>query len=351
MIKKTMLLIFTIVIFCISSFYLFRVKPENSFSINANKIILFIGDGMGENHLKVAEKYLNKELYMRSFNYQGYVSTFSKNIFYPTDSAASATAFATGQKVNNKEIAFHKGNLLTISEIAKEKNYGVGIVTTDYLYGATPACFSSHASLRSETEIIIENQIESGIDIFIGRGKDEYSNYQEKIINNGYNYITSYNELLNYEKKLFLVIEEMDDLKLLKDTSLFALSYLENKYPQGYFLLIEGAHIDKMSHDNDIFKMISYLDEFDKTINAVYEKIKTQKDYLIIVTSDHETGNLQYKNEINNSLYKSGGHTSKNVLYFIQSSNEIIIPKKIDNTDIFKMCFSAINIRGKNESN
>lgn len=68
-----------------------------------------------------------------SFDYQGYMTTFSNAIFSPTDSAAAATAMATGQKVNNGEISKHKNeNLLTISEYAKSLNKGIGIVTTDH---------------------------------------------------------------------------------------------------------------------------------------------------------------------------------------------------------------------------
>lgn len=99
----------------------------------AEKVILCIGDGMGENHIEIGKKYLNQKMIFESFDYQGYMTTFSNAIFSPTDSAAAATAMATGQKVNNGEISKHKNeNLLTISEYAKSLNKGIGIVTTDH---------------------------------------------------------------------------------------------------------------------------------------------------------------------------------------------------------------------------
>lgn len=65
----------------------------------AEKVILCIGDGMGENHIEIGKKYLNQKMIFESFDYQGYMTTFSNAIFSPTDSAAAATAMATGQKV------------------------------------------------------------------------------------------------------------------------------------------------------------------------------------------------------------------------------------------------------------
>ena len=113
---------------------------------------------MGENHIKISSLFLDVEPIFNSFNKDGYVTTFSKNLFIPTDSAAAATALATGKKVNNKEIAYHKGEYIdSISDYAKSQGYGVGIVTTDSLAGATPAAFSSNASNRSNTDEIINS--------------------------------------------------------------------------------------------------------------------------------------------------------------------------------------------------
>ena len=142
-----------------------NVLPEK------NKIILFIGDGMGENHIEIAQTYLDKTLCFEGFQYKGHVTTDSKAILSPTDSAAAATALATGQKVKNGAVAKqNSNNIKSITEYAKEKNLGVGIVTTDSLDGATPACFSAHANNRGDSEDIIESQLTSNIDIFLGAG-------------------------------------------------------------------------------------------------------------------------------------------------------------------------------------
>lgn len=103
---------------------------------SANKTVLFIGDGMGENHIKVTSAFYEKEMFMTSFEKKGFVSTFSNSLVSPTDSAAAASALATGQKFDNKEVSRHNGiDVETISEIAKKTGIGVGIVTTDSLDG------------------------------------------------------------------------------------------------------------------------------------------------------------------------------------------------------------------------
>ena len=121
--------------------YRYASKNKDDFSYlsnKANKVILFIGDGMGVNHIENTELYLDKEMFFMSFEKKGYVNTFSKNTFWPTDSAAAATAMATGKKVYNTHVGSSFGKpYISISEIAKENGLGVGIVTTDTLTGET----------------------------------------------------------------------------------------------------------------------------------------------------------------------------------------------------------------------
>ena len=61
---------------------------------SANKVILFVGDGMGENHIQVASTKLEREIFFTTFDKEGYVETNSNTLFSPTDSAAAATATA-----------------------------------------------------------------------------------------------------------------------------------------------------------------------------------------------------------------------------------------------------------------
>lgn len=224
----------------------------SSFVSSANKTVLFIGDGMGENHIKAASVFYEKEMFMTSFEKKGFVSTFSNSLVSPTDSAAAASALATGQKFDNKEVSRHNGiDVETISEIAKKTGIGVGIVTTDSLDGATPSCFSSHANRRGDSDEIIKGQIASQIDLFLGAGKNTYDNYQREIEGKGFAYSSNLNDFSFAQRRVFGSFESVvskDGTNLaptLEMLTEFAIDFFETNFPDGYFLMIEGAHIDK----------------------------------------------------------------------------------------------------------
>ena len=328
------------------------LNPENT-----QKVLLFIGDGMGENHIRTAEIHLGKKMIFSTFEKQGYVKTNSLTPLVPTDSAAAATALATGQKTFNGSVATRLGNNLTsISELAKENGLGVGIVTTDTLSGATPAGFSGHASNRSDEENIIKSQLDNKFDLYLGSGYDSYVKYKGDFINAGYDFIDDYNNLKLTSKKVIGTFNSIsnytpsDKNPTLPILTEYAVKYMEQNFPNGYFLMIEGAHIDKMSHNNDVFKMINYLDEFNNSINTAKTMLKNNDDYCLIVTADHETGGLILpinKEEISNNLYTKDSHTSQNVKYYVYTESNIdlsVIIETIDNTDIFKTCKKILKI-------
>lgn len=346
------------IIFTLSS----RKKNDFDFSSlngSVTKAVLFIGDGMGENHIKNTEEYYGEAAFMTSFNTKGYVTTYSNAVFSPTDSAAAGSALSTGKKFDNGEIARHNGkDVQTISEIAKSRGLGVGIITTDSLSGATPSAFSSHANNRGDEDDIIKGQISSGINLFLGAGKSAYTKYESSFTGVGYTFITDYSNLSAADGKIIgsfsSVVSEngtnaSPTLEMLTE---FALDYFEENFPDGYFLMIEGAHIDKKSHSNEVFEMMKYLKSFDNSIRLAYNKLQSQNS-LLLVTADHETGGLKYesdKNKISNSLYTRSSHSSKNVPYFlhIKPNKPIdvnsVFKKTVDNTDVFKIIRSSLNL-------
>ncbi len=328
----------------------------------ASRTIMFIGDGMGENHIKNTEAYYGEQTFMRSLGVDGFVSTFSNNVGLPTDSAAAGSALATGKKFNNGEVARHGGkNVQSIAEYAKQRGMGVGIVTTDSLSGATPASFSSHANNRGDTSAIIEGQINDYVDLYLGAGKDTYQKYKTRFENKGFTFATSFDEVdagFSGDKLImsFSSLEASDgtaNTPTLEMCTKFALKFMEERFAdKGYFLMIEGAHIDKKSHKNDIVPMVEYLRNFDASIKCAREFLDG-KDCAIIVTADHETGGLKYKegatkDDVTNKLYTSPTHTKRDVKYFIYVSRlgttelKNIIPKNIDNTDVNRIAHALI---------
>jgi len=371
--KKILIGIFTPIIVCILAFVgavsgilitrHFKVN-QNDFSAlsgAATKTVLFIGDGMGENHIKATGAYYEKDMFVQSFAIKGEISTFSTKLFRPTDSAAAGSALSTGKKYNNGEIARHDGkDIETLGEYAKGLGLGVAIVTTDSLSGATPASFSAHASYRKHSDDIIKSQLKSNIDLFVGAGYSQYMGYQSNINDSGYALLND----LSLEATSQKLIYAFDDIVPENGTSSapsldimteFALDYMEANFPNGYFVMIEGAHIDKRSHNNDIMGMVKWLNNFDKSIEIAHSKLSVLNNTAIVVTADHETGGLNYKNQskdkINNSLFSRPGHSSRNVPYYVYLNTEKEIDKKsvfkktLDNTDISKIVRSLITAK------
>ena len=330
----------------------------------SDRVILFIGDGMGVDHVKTGEAYFDRKMF-DGFDNVGLVNTSCLQKFQPTDSAAAASAMATGEKYERGCIALKDSkNYQSISEYAKSLGKGVGIVTTDTLSGATPAGFSAHAKKRSDKKTIIETQLESNIDLFLGAGLTtwdgedvNYDMYRTQFEAKGYTFCDKYDQLSLESSKVIGAFSEIanynstNETPTLKQLAVFAVDFLEAKYPNGYFLMVEGAHIDKTSTVNDMNGMLAYLDEFDNAIEAVSAKMNDKDNYSMIVTADHECGGLKYngesKDQINDSLFTVKNHTKADVSYYVRAKYKKVqnpsLPANIDNTDIFKMCYSLIS--------
>ncbi|WP_425423896.1 alkaline phosphatase [Streptomyces catenulae] len=127
-------------------------------SKRAKNVILLVGDGMGDSEITLARDYTvgaGGRLHMDGFPQTGTYTTYSVDEHgrpdYVTDSAASATAWATGRKTVNYRISKTPDTdrpMLTILELARRKGLATGSVTTAELTDATPAAMAAHVGDR-----------------------------------------------------------------------------------------------------------------------------------------------------------------------------------------------------------
>ena len=100
----------------------------------------------------------------------------------PTDSAASATALASGQKTYNNAINWSNDDRpmqgQTIAEIAKLQGKSVGVITTVEWSDATPAGLGgAHNRNRSNHAEIANEMLTTGtLDVIIGTGNPDFDN-------------------------------------------------------------------------------------------------------------------------------------------------------------------------------
>lgn len=336
-------------------------------SIHPKNIILMIGDGMGPNHIEAAKTYFDlKTLNMENLSIlDGKVSTFSYDNWV-TDSAAAATAMSTGTKVYNESVAkMNNENIENMCEYAMTFGKKTGIITTTTIYDATPASFSAHADNRKDKKTIVNYQLESDINLFISGSKNNKLSNNKKVETYGYTYTDSLSEFQTTantsDSKLFASFngmswnqkDETNENPSLSSVSLTALDYLERiSGDDGFFLMIEGADIDTYSHMNKFNSMVNELYGFDETVNNVVNWANKKEDTLVIVTADHECGNLTYSNEskelLNNKLFKSKDHTGQAVRVFFYCVSPFSeeywnsLDNKLDNTNISEIIRQSI---------
>lgn len=290
-----------------------------------DNVILFIGDGMGEKHLKAAKKELGISLQMETMAVRGQSMT-DNWIGETTDSAAGGTALATGIRTGNGNIAvtpFDTTHSLvspkTLAELAKELGKAAGVVTTDQTTGATPSSFTAHTASRSDAEKIFKQQMESDFELIWGASCG-----------------ASDKTLASFDRTIVKTVDEMealkageksygqfswDDFRDIKNTDVTptiekmteeAIDILDDD-ADGFFLMVEGAQIDKFSHSKDIDNAVLQLAEFDKAIGYALDYAEKDGNTLVVVTADHETGKVTYDAELDKYVCLSGSHTDRNV--------------------------------------
>lgn len=185
-------------------------------------IFLLISDGCGYNHIFATDYYetgrIGDQVYEK-FPVQYAMSTFQArdsngnnpgpvegayapdcawNDFNyvnlkPTDSAASATAFATGMKTYNGAICMDAYQHLqeNIVQLAEKKGKATGVVTSVEWSHATPAAMVAHNVTRNNYEEIAREMIyNSGLDVIMGCGHPWYGHDAQPLEQpNTYKYI------------------------------------------------------------------------------------------------------------------------------------------------------------------
>lgn len=316
----------------------YGVRPE--INAHADNVILLIGDGMGFNHIAIASYF--GEVALEQFEYGGSVATHSLS-HKITDSAAAATAMATGEKTINGMLSYSAfGRIQNLGQLTKHNDKRLGIVVTKPVTDATPAAFTAHNISRSRQKAIAYEQIISAdCDVLFGAGKEYFDEYSGLIETQDRAYLNTYEALqANTKPKAYAIFDEVtpeSEHNLAILTSI-ALAMLQNE--NGFFLMVEGSKIDSHSHSNDMDAMLAEFWIFNAAILIALDFAANNPNTTVIVVADHETGGLTLpevlsSSTINDNCFTTDGHTAADVPYFAYGSGAEQIPSFIDNTDIF----------------
>ena len=370
-------------------------------------VILVIADGAGPNimaylmeyaHLAPNSPYKNKKSNLEemfSTGKNGIVFNYTDKTIV-TDSAAAATQFATGVKTNPEALGVDaKGKKAnSVLHNAKQKGYATGVLTDVYVLDATPAAFYAHQPNRKMRDGIIEDMtitqpdivLGGGLNYFVSKADLQNPKYQEllknvpylnevkgqakkddnltKIISNGYNlaFTKQGMENLNDGKILGLFAPvyfppyppaDWQGPTLL-DMTKKAISVL-SKNDKGFFLLVEAGAIDWMAHENDPQATLQKLLEFDETLGYLKKFSDKNKDTLIIVTADHDTGGfgMAYykpteKGKTDYNLFEKFNKldSGKNLVYDIEEKYKALPETEKTSATIKKMFKEELGFQG-----
>ena len=310
----------------------------------AKNVILFVGDGMSLQAREMARilskgmtngKY-NDLLAMEKMPHNCLITTSGYDSL-TTDSANSASAYATGHKsvVNSMGVyedstadPFDDPRVENITEIVKRsRGMSVGIITQAESTDATPAAMVGHTRRRANQDYLASEYLEDyhRPDVIMGGGLQRYipqgeegskrhdnQNVVQEFKDKGYTYATTSKEMMAAPSdKPLLGLFHKGTMNVYIDREMLKNPEVLGKYtdqpnlvnmtkksldilsrnPNGFFAMIEGASIDKQLHAMDWQRATYDTIEFDKAVEYAQKWNKEHGDNtLIIVVADHAHG-------------------------------------------------------------
>lgn len=330
-------------------------------------VIFMIPDGFSAAYATNYRWYKGKESLLDSM-LVGMQRTYSANSEV-TDSAAAATAMATGVKTNNGMISISPEGkkLKTILETAKENGKATGLVVTAAVTHATPAAFASHVKARTDQVHIAPQLLKHEVDVMLGGGKKYFpDSLLQEAKAKGYEYVDTKGQLTNVEQanKLIGLFAEEGlapelERKLTKQPSLAEMSEkaidVLKKDQDGFFLMIEGSQIDWAGHVHDAPWAMKDTEAFEAALQKVLEFAKKEKNTLVVVVGDHDTGGMSVGGydtyDANIELLRSVTATGKFMVSKLNANRSNIkeVVKQYANLDLLDEEEKNIRAAGKPE--
>lgn len=282
-------------------------------------IIMVVADGMGPAFTTAYRNYADDpatpevESVVLDDILIGNSSTYPAKVSgYVTDSAAAATALASGIKSYNGAIGVDDKKLPveSVLQLAKQQGMRTGVAVTSQINHATPAAYIAHNESRKNYNAIADSYFDDRIDgkfvadVMLGGGTSYFERKDRDLvaqfIDADYQYVDSYNKLATLPAGsnvlgLFGPVglpAALDDSRphRLAYLAEHAIKHLEN--PNGYFLLLEASQVDWAGHSNDIGSVMAEMDDLAAAMTYLKGYVKSHPDTLVILTADHSTGGL-----------------------------------------------------------
>jgi alkaline phosphatase len=279
-------------------------------------IIVFIGDGMGPEQVEIGGRVKGSPLFVQNqANWDAIARLNTDSLDGVTDSAAGATALATGFETHNGWLSMippvnDPQEVRTVLENAEARGMATGLFSTGDLPDATPGAFAAHVTDRGEDEEVARQMhlhepefllggrgggavepLEGQSGVFYAKNLRQLQGYADGASNDGPVYGLMGAQTLAY------AIDREEEGAVGKHPTIAqgtkaALDVL-SRDPDGFFLMVEAGQIDWAGHSRDGGWTAAEMLAFDKAIKAAFDWVGNSDDTLIVVTADHETGGLE----------------------------------------------------------
>ncbi|MDG4651913.1 alkaline phosphatase [Chryseobacterium arthrosphaerae] len=325
-------------------------------SKKVKNVILLIPDGTSLPQYYAAFTANKGKLNVFNMKSTGLSKTNSSNA-YITDSAPGSTAFATGVKTRNTFVGVdHMGKALAqIPDIIADKGLVSGLISTGDVTDATPADFYAHSDNRNSSEPILKDFAASKTKILIGGPTSGLT--QENLLKFKETKIDLYQDLKSVNKitNRTLIIDPLASQRVsqrgnwLADAFDLTLNDLKNN-KKGFFMMVEASQTDGGGHSNNIEQLVTELLDFDHVVGKAMKFADENKETLVIVVGDHETGGLTL---LDGNLkegwifgnFSTNDHTSIPSSVFAYGPNSKEFTGLFENTEIFNKIMEAYGIR------
>lgn len=310
----------------------------------AKNVILMVGDGMSIQAREMAriigkgiqEGKYNDVLEMEKMPNLAIITTSGYDSLV-TDSTNSASAYATGNKApvgamgvygDSTADVFDDPKIENVVEIVKRtRGMATGIITTADVTDATPGAMLAHVRYRSEANFIADSMLnpKQRPDVIMGGGASHFYPQTDKVSKRkddknlvdsfkelGYDFATNKDELgkISTSTDKLLGLYHSGTMNVYVDREMIKNPKVLGNYPNqptlvemadkaiqvlsknknGFFLLLEGASIDKQLHAMDWQRATYDTLEFDKTVKLARDYARKNRDTLVIVVADHAHG-------------------------------------------------------------
>lgn len=302
------------------------MNPEADAFKPASNIILFVAQGAGLQHVEATSFWQHGSSETLALENTEYLSELNAEASGGTepDRAASGSAIATGLlgRSGTLSLDVRQKPLETILELAASTGRRTGIVTTTSVTGPGIAAFYAHTQDHNNRDRIAESLIESGIDVVLGGGLQDFLGEEsvspihgpKKCVSNrrdgadflrvaeesGYRVSLEQSELPGISEHPVLGLyacaqlsapeTDFDSQPDLADLTSAALRMLENE--NGFMLIVDAGTIDSAALRWDGPGLLSKLSDLDDGVKRALDFAQSHEDTLVIATGAHESGFL-----------------------------------------------------------